>query len=361
MGCLAWVVLVACASHAVAAPAAPGALALVGARVLGDDGVLRPRTVHVTAGRVRAVDERPAEAGERAVDVAGTVLVPGVIDSHVHLAFGDPSREVAGGIAAVVDLGAPLGLFEGPALGPLRVVFAGPLLTAPGGYPTRGWGASGFGLEVRGAGDAARAVEQLAARGARVIKLAIEPQAGPTLSAAALASATRTAHAHGLKVGAHAVGVASVRQALAAGVDFLAHTPLERLPDELVRGFCARPGAAVVSTLAAFGARPAALDNLRRMRLSGCVVLYGTDLGNGIAEGIQADELSALAGAGLSPAEVLAAATRVPAAYWPLAELGAIAPGRTASLLALSADPTRDARALTRRALVLAGGVVVSP
>ena len=367
IGPLGWLAALALlSSHAGAAPAVDAPLALVGGRVLGEDGVLRPRTVHVAAGRIRAVDERPAEPGERAVDVAGRVLVPGAIDSHVHLAFGAPLRELAGGVAAVVDLGAPLSLFDkapserASAIGPLRVVFSGPLLTAPGGYPTRGWGANGFGLEVASDKEAARAVAELAAHGARVIKLAIEPAAGPTLSAAALLAATRAAHARGLKVGAHAVGVASVRAALAAGVDFLAHTPLERLPDELARGFCARPGAAVISTLAAFGARGRAIDNLRRMRLSGCIVLYGTDLGNGISEGIQPDELAALAEAGLPPSAILEAATRAPAAYFRLGDLGAIAPGRTASLLALSGDPTRDALALARRTLVVAGGLVVS-
>lgn len=341
------------------AAATPEGLALVGGRVLVEDGRVVPRTVHVRAGRIRAVDARPAEADERAIDVSGAVLAPGVIDSHVHLAFGDPALELAGGLAAVVDLGSPAGLLEGAALAPLGVVYAGPIVTAPGGYPTRGWGRDGFGLEVESAADVVRAVEAMHARGARVLKLAIEPQSGPTLSAATMASGARAAHARGMRVGAHALRASSVRSALAAGADFLAHTPLERLPEDLVRAFCSRPDAAVVSTLGAFGARAAAIDNLRRMRKGGCIVLYGTDLGNGVGEGIQAGELAALAKAGLSAREILEAATRAPAAYFGLRELGAIAPGRAASLLALDADPTMDAGALGRRRLVVAGGAVV--
>ena len=47
---------------------------------------------------------------------------------------------------------------------------------------------------------------------------------------------------------------------------------------------------AVVSTLAAFGGSPAAVDNLRRLHAAGATVLYGTDLGNTRDAGPSAEE-----------------------------------------------------------------------
>src|ERR1700760_3589849 len=57
-------------------------------------------------------------------------------------------------------------------------------------------------------------------------------------------------------------------------------------------------GRAVISTLAAFGGSPAAVDNLRRLRAAGATVLYGTDLGNLDVAGPSEPEIALPARAG---------------------------------------------------------------
>jgi cytosine/adenosine deaminase-related metal-dependent hydrolase len=76
-------------------------------------------------------------AEPNAVEVSGLWLCPAFIDSHVHLAYypvGDSLLQK--GVAAAVDLGAPLDAL-GQDTAPLRTRWAGPMITAVGGYPTQ--------------------------------------------------------------------------------------------------------------------------------------------------------------------------------------------------------------------------------
>jgi imidazolonepropionase-like amidohydrolase len=71
-------------------------------------------------------------------------------------------------------------------------------------------------------------------------------------------------------------------------------------------------------------------------------------------------ELEHYVEAGMTPAQALAAATTVPAAWLGAAgELGVVAPGAHADLIAVEGDPTRDLSALRRLRLVVKGGEVV--
>jgi imidazolonepropionase-like amidohydrolase len=101
----------------------------------------RNRAVGIEGATVAAEEARSAPTGE--------YIVPAFVDAHVHLTVaGDvAAAEVRGGVAAVLDLGAPEASLPLQA-GPLRVFSSGPLLTAPGGYPTQSWGAGGHGLAV---------------------------------------------------------------------------------------------------------------------------------------------------------------------------------------------------------------------
>ena len=251
-----------------------------------------PRWVLVRDGVVEAIESAPldAAAAERR---SGGVLLPGFVDAHVHLSFSDPAEVFAGGVTSVLDLGAPLPYAFAPHR-PMRFRAAGPLLTAPGGYPTRSWGANGYGLEVTSLPAAEEAVETLADYGAAIVKVAIEPRAGAMLDDEALTTIVDAAHERKLHVAAHALGVDSVRSALRAGVDVLAHTPVERLPDDVVFEAGAR-GVAVISTVRAFGGDAATVENLAALAAAGCPIAYGTDLGNdGIEPGIDVEEVAIL-------------------------------------------------------------------
>jgi imidazolonepropionase-like amidohydrolase len=276
-------------------------------------------------------------AGADAWDGEGRFLAPAFIDSHVHLAYLPQVEEMAaGGVAAAIDLAAPLD-FLAADHSPLRVLASGPMITAVGGYPTRSWGSDGYGLECSDAEDAAAGVSQLHAKGARLIKLPIT--SAPVLDDDALRAAADAAHTLGLRVVSHAMSDDEAAQARSVGVDALAHTPTASLESATVGAWS---DGAVISTLRAFGGSATTVDNLRALREAGATVLYGTDFGNTRTAGIDATELSLLVEAGLSPAEVMAAGTSAPAAWWGLdgpGGLGEVAVGRAASFLLLERDP----------------------
>jgi imidazolonepropionase-like amidohydrolase len=243
--------------------------------------------VTVRDGRVESLE--PA-IGATDGDYDGGVLFPGFVDAHVHLAFSDPLHVARGGVTTVLDLGAPASYATEPHP-PLRFRFAGTLLTAPGGYPTRSWGAAGFGTELSTDGDAREAVATWADAGATMIKIALEPREGPMLDAAIARVVVDEAHARGLLVAAHALEAEPVQRAIDDGMDVLAHTPTGKLDDDVIAA-CGTRTMWVISTVRAFGGSRRAKRNLRTLHEAGCRIVYGTDLGNGaIRPGVDVDEL----------------------------------------------------------------------
>ncbi|MCA9656627.1 MAG: amidohydrolase family protein [Myxococcales bacterium] len=335
-------------------------LLLTGARIPGRGLV----DVEARDGRIaRILPAGTGAEGER-IELGGRTLVPGLIDSHVHLAFrfGEDrdhgARHLAAtGLAAVVDLAAPIETL-GIELPPLRLVASGPMITAPGGYPTRSWGAGGYGRPGEGIAELRRSVDALHEAGARVIKVAM--QGPPSLSDEELRAVVERAHELELPVVAHALEDAEARRAGLVGIDVLAHVPLEPLHDATVRAWSGR---SVISTLGAFGGSSIAVDNLRRLRAAGATVLYGTDLGNPgvLATGISEEELELLVEAGLDGPAILEAATVAPAARWGLPSLGALEEGRAATFLVLDEDPWLEPTALAHPVAVYVDGILQSP
>ena len=294
------------------------------------DGRIRIDAAGIVTAAGPAGDVDPAGAEEVAVGWVG----PGLVDAHVHLGFGDPDHVLRHGVVAVRDLGAP------PAeaaryrrLAAPRVEVAGPLLTAPGGYPSKSWGAGGYAAFVDDPDQVERLVAGLCTQ-VDVVKLALEPSGGPVPSAAVAAAVVRVAHANGREVTCHALTVEMVELALDAGVDELAHTPTERLPDEVVARL-ASDNVRVVSTLQTFvagGVGDGALDNARRLVAAGVELRYGTDLGNGgTRPGADPRELRLLdREVGLGRSGAIEAATRP------------IVVGEPAAVVGLSGDPVAD-------------------
>jgi imidazolonepropionase-like amidohydrolase len=150
-----------------------------------------------------------------------------------------------------------------------------------------------------------------------------------------------------------------VRRALAAGADVLAHTPVEPLPEELVREAGTRR-LWLISTLHAFGGTSGALENLRRLRAAGVRVAYGTDLGNqDTAPGIDAEELGLLVKAGLSMREAIEAATAAAAELLGERDLGHLRKGAAASLIGVPEAALQDTRLFAHPTLVLIEAAVV--
>lgn len=340
-------------------PVRPGSVAasaehraIRGARLPGGAAV----DLEIRGGRIAAIGT--VDAALPGEDARGGFIAPAFVDSHVHLAYWPKGQALlAGGVAAAVDLGAPLTWLDAPDVPPaLRLLAAGPMITARRGYPTRDWGADGYGYEVGGPREAVAAVDLLVERGAALIKL---PIAGtPVLGEDALRAVVERAHARGLKVASHALGDAEARLAAEVGVDVLAHTPVEPLQDATVAAWSGR---AVISTLAAFGGAPSTIDNLRRLRAAGARVLYGTDLGNTREPAISRDEIALLRAAGLDGAAIVAAGTATPAAFWGLLDAGgggpgALTPGAPASFVLLAADPYLEPETLAEPLAVYIAG-----
>lgn len=290
-------------------------------------------------------------------------LMPAIADRHVHVRLADPGAVLLGGVAAVRDLAWPadeifaladaseLPSFNGP-----LIRAAGPMLTGRGGYPTKAsWAPPGTGLELDGPEHTARVVNELASRGAGVIKVSLNAEAGPTPSDAELTALVESAHGRGLPVAAHVQGVGQAERAVGAGLDEFAHAPwTERLSEQLLEA--AARTMRVVSTLdiLSFGdVTPelrTACDNLVRFRAAGGQVVYGTDLGNGaIPPGIDVREALLLHEAvRMSPEEVLTAMTAT-----------RLEPGAPADLIALGRDPLEELDALRDLKLVVRAGRIV--
>ena len=278
---------------------------------------------------------------------------PGVVDAHVHLAFGRAEDALAAGVVAVRDLGAPLeqalmwrtGSAQRPPPGRPWVGVAGPLLTAPGGYPSRSWGAAGFARFIDSPMDARRAVDELVDAGIDVVKVALEPAGGaPVLDPATLRVVVDHAHGRDRRVTAHALTVAMVERALDAGIDELCHTQTERLPDPVVERLALLrvPVVSTLATLCRTDDRAVLLENASRLVAAGVPLVYGTDLGNaGTRPGVDPEELALLAAAGLGARGALEAATTV-AAELVTEHAGRLTVGRPLTGVVLFGDPLVD-------------------
>ncbi|HEV3475429.1 MAG TPA: amidohydrolase family protein [Actinomycetota bacterium] len=288
-------------------------------------------------------------------------LMPGAVDYHVHIRLSDPKAVLRGGVTVARDLAWPADEifpladisqateFDGP-----MVDAAGPMITAAGGYPTRApWAPPGTGVEVRGPEEAAAAVTRIAEQDPAAIKVALNAEAGPTLTDAELVAVCQAAHGRGLRVTAHVQGSGQTERAAGSGVDELAHCPwTEHLSDDLVHGLARAMSMVSTLDIHSFGRRTLeleiAIDNLARFAAAGGRVRYGTDLGNGpIPPGIHAGEIVHLAAAGLTADDVLGALAR-----------GPLRPGAPGDLVGLIGDPFEDLSALGRVGLVIRGGRV---
>jgi imidazolonepropionase-like amidohydrolase len=331
---------------------------------LGPGKVLDRASVVFDGGRISWVgSSRLAPPADEEADVDG-FLMPAAADRHVHIGLADPGAVLLGGVAAVRDLAWPpdvifpmadaseLPTFTGPVI---RAV--GPMLTAPGGYPTRDrWAHPGTGLEIRGPVEARKAVEALADRGAAAIKVSLNAEAGPTPTDPELAAIVQAAHDRRLPVTAHVQGTGQAERALGAGIDEFAHCPwTERLPEAVIEA--AAKTMRIVSTLDIWSYGKVtpelrvAADNLARFRGAGGRVVYGTDLGNGdIPPGIDVREALLLhETVGMQPDEVLQALVA-----------NHLEPGAPADVIAVARNPLEELRALGDLKLVIRAGRAVA-
>ena len=393
-------------------------------RLLADPAsgiVQRDKTLVIRGNQV--VEIRDGFVGEgRIVDLRDDFVLPGLIDSHVHLT-GEQSptsqldgvtesnadqafagarfalRTLRAGFTTVADLGATNesifalrdAVRRGDVPGP-RIIAAGSAVSIHGGHGD----INGYRDDIMhlftgenicsGAEDCMRAVRLQVRSGADIIKITATGGVlsntaaglGQQFSDEELAAIIGAAHRMGRQVTAHAHGVDGINSFLRAGGDSIEHgTYLDAESIRLMR----RDGVYLVPTLMAgdFVARiasgpdnfftpaqmakaleagPLMLDMARRAHDGGVRIAFGTDSGVS-AHGDNAGEFALLVRAGLTPLEAIQTATVNAAAHLRISDqAGRIAVGMPADLIAVSGDPLSDVTALQHMAFVMKGGVV---
>lgn len=346
-------------------------LIITNARVFDGDRLSEPRSVHVANGMI-ADDTADGETHE-VIDAEGGALLPGLIDSHVHIDDLQQAATLAWwGVTTACDMGAKdPGLIRANRDAPE----ASSLRTAgfPAGPPTGthiarlGYPAS---IGISRAEDAAPWVAQRVAEGSDYIKVLLEaptPLQPDPLDAATLAALIESAHAAGRSVIAHTTTPGTMQVAVRAGADALTHVPLAGELDQAFAQQLVEAGIAAIPTLSMmqaiatdwpFPVRPPGVDFEHAIASVGILhradvkILAGTDANADPATPARVphgeslhDELALLVEAGLSPAEALRAATSAPAAFFAMPDRGAVASGLRADLLWVDGDPTADIRA----------------
>lgn len=362
-----------------------------------------------------------AVEGSRAVDLSDKTVLPGLIDLHTHLS-GDPSGEfwraattppeyftliaaknaritALAGFTTVRDLGSRTdqvtqslrrataeGLVPGP-----RVITSARTISIIGGHGD----VNGFtedvnevldsGFTCTGPVECAAKVRLASQNGADLIKITatggVLSQQGRGLEAhftdEEMRAIVETADSLGLNVAAHAHGARGIEAAARAGVQTIEHGTYI---DEQAAAVMRENGTILVPTLMAFeGIRrnlgqgfytPVVEQKIRavsefattivqRARANNVRIAFGTDAGV-YPHGQNAGEFRLMINGGMSSREALAAATTVAADVLGMGdEIGRIAPGHSADIIAVDGNPLEDATVLENVDWVMVRGRVI--
>jgi imidazolonepropionase-like amidohydrolase len=367
-----------------AEPAATStATAFVGARVIVGDGSapIENVTFVVDGGRFVAVGGTDVEipAGAARVDLAGKTVMPAMVDTHTHLnrdraaLVRDLEQRAYFGVGAAMSLGQDSGddVFQvrGETLpGAARYRTAGRGITAP--EPGR----SDIPYWITSEEEGRAAVREQAALDVDIVKIWVDDRNGmyEKLTPALYGAVIDEAHSQGLRVTAHIFTLEDAKGVLRAGVDAFAHGVRDAdVDDEVIALMKGHPGFVLVPNLpdrgvatdlgwlagsipeeqlrelqAAATDRPEAqaafaiqARNLARLNAEGIRIALGTDGNTPWGAHL---EMADMVATGMSPAEVLVAATRNAAEFLGLSDMGTIAAGKSADFIVLDANPVED-------------------
>lgn len=342
------------------------------------------------AGQIRV------PAGARRVDLRGKTVMPAIIDTHTHMATNRETlidqlqRKAYYGVGVVASLGQDTGdvAFQ---VREQTISNAARLRTAGRGITMPEPGRSEAPYWITTVPEARKAVQEMAGRKVDIVKIWVDDRNGQykKLTPDLYGAVIDEAHKHGLRVTAHIFALEDAKGLLRAGLDAFAHSVRDKdVDDEFLNMMRQRSNVVLVPNLSDRGVvtdfrwlagsvpdaelkrlqaaatdRPAAQQtfgiqarNLAKLNAAGVRIALGTDGNVAWAHHLEMDDMVA---AGMTPAQVIVAATRNAAELLKLADVGTVAQGKSADFLVLDANPLDDIRNTRRIADVYLRGSTV--
>jgi imidazolonepropionase-like amidohydrolase len=361
-----------------------------------------PMAVLIEGDKVTQVGSPEALSGScgNRINLGDATILPGFIESHAHITFQNVSKDAVleHGITTVQDTGGPLLAAEG-GQGNLRLLSAGPIIQAPGGYPLNvfGGGEGGYdkiGYPVSSVAQAQEVVQHLVDGGATAIKIALEPGGEPgapwmqphgdqpvpatpwnLLSQDIVNAIVSKAHELGKRVIAHVGENEGVRRALAGDVDEFAHMPCAAI-DEALLHQAVQQGVTFVTTIDTLGScvnsqgvgihsnTHMVSHALAHNPNTGAQFIYGSEIGHdNVPWGINGEELHMILHLTSGEAvdftdvvNVIKAGTSKAGERLGIPGLGTLTPGAPADIAAVRGNPFQKFKLLEYPDLVLSGG-----
>ena len=388
------------------------------ARVFDGESMHEGWAVRVRGDRIDAAGPAATvdAAGATAIDLPGTTLMPGLVESHSHMLL-HPYNETSwndqvlheglgvriaratnhlratlmAGFTTVRDLGTEgagysdvelkqaveQGIIPGP-----RMLVATRAIVATGSYGPKGFAPEWrvpLGAEEADGDSVIRVVRDQIGHGADWVKLygdyrwGAHGEAAPTFSIDELKAAVETAKSSGRLVAVHTTTPEGMRRAILAGVATIEHgddgTPeIFQMMKEHDVALC--PTVAAGDAIAQYGGWKKGQDpeppGIARKRASfkaalaaGVTIINGSDVGV-FTHGDNARELEIEVSYGMQPIDALKSATSIAGRVLRM-NIGEVKDGKLADLIAIDGDPTANISAIRNVRFVMKGGTVYKP
>ena len=354
---------------------AQGVTAYEGARIIVGDGRVLDNTTLVVSGAKIAQVGGTVPAGATRVNLAGKTVMPMLIDTHTHLSTTrdklvlDLRQRAYFGVGAALSLGTDnyelLDLRNKDNPGMARFLSAGKGISRTEGRPT---------LEINSVEEARKAVQTNAANKVDIIKVWVDDRDGKVdkVLPSQYEAVIDEAHKNGLRVTAHIFNEIDGKRLIRAGLDAFAHSVRDKdIDDEMLSLYKSKPNLVVNPNLPDRGIKQdltwlkaslapadyAKLEegntdrprqqaahgiqarNLAKINAAGVKIVLGTD-GNR-AWGPH-EEAADMVAAGMTPMQVIMAATKNAAEFLKMSDTGTLEVGKNADFIVLDANPVDD-------------------